>query len=388
MYKQMYNHMNMLFYKNTVKYAVFTAFGLLLGCGSESESEIVSQQSEVDTAIETAITQTTVSATANFTQSIATLNTEIDAFCDGAADTAKLTDLQSAWTNSFTSWYALLPFKFGPLTISDNSSDILDYIDYYRNATTANQTIFLNNSNTELNSIIDASGTITESDLSNSRPKALGLLTLETAIFRNLTDDSSLAADIVTDFNGQPEKCDAIQALGYELDRRANDIQNQWSNDYRSTGISYQTLFTKNQLEDYFPSFDDDGKGTPASETVVVAIQEYLDFIGNSNIATELNRYTNDTIWSALAKSIESIESTLDQSANTELTIYAIMKNNGYEQDVETIKANILQIKETISNKNITDFEAAAKALDGNFKTSVIDGLNINKGLTFADGDS
>ena len=264
----------------------------------------------------------------------------------------------------------------------------MDYIDFYRNATTANQTIFLDNSNSEINTLIDASGTISETGLSNSRPKELGLLTLETALFETLAGDSTTASNIVIDFNNETEKCDLIQAIGYELNTRTTTIQNQWKVDYRNTGISYQTLFSQNTLEEYFSSFDDDGKGTPASEAVVVSIQEFLDFIGNADIINELNRYGNDTIWSALAKSVDSIEKILDQSDTTELSIYAVMKNNGYEQDVETIKTNIIDLKDKITNKNITDFEAAAKALDGNFKTSVINGLNINKGLTFADGDS
>lgn len=380
--------MKMLNRNKAIAFSLITITSLLSGCGSESDSEIITSQSEVDLAIETAIKESTVPAIDDFALKISTLNTEIDNFCTGPADTTKLSTVQNAWKDSFNSWYGVLPFKFGPLSITNNSSAALDYIDFYRNATAANQTIFLDNSNSEISTFIDAAGTISETSLSNSRPKELGLLTLETALFETLAGDSTTASNIVIDFNNETEKCDFIQAIGYELNTRTTTIQNQWKVDYRNTGISYQTLFSQNTLEEYFSSFDDDGKGTPASEAVVVSIQEFLDFIGNADIINELNRYGNDTIWSALAKSVDSIEKILDQSDTTELSIYAVMKNNGYEQDVETIKTNIIDLKDKITNKNITDFEAAAKALDGNFKTSVINGLNINKGLTFADGDS
>jgi len=379
--------MKMLSKQYTMAFSLLTA-AFLTGCGSESDSETISSQTEVDIAIETAINASAVPAVDGFASNIATLNTKVDDFCNGTADETKLLALQNVWQDSLVSWYGLLPFKLGPLNITENSSATLDYIDFYRNATTANQNGFLNNSLAEINTLIDSATAITETGLSSKRPKELGLFTLETALFETLAGDSTTTSDIVTDFNNEPEKCDLIQALTYELNSRATSIQTQWKQDYRDTGIGYQTLFTKNQLETYFSSFDDDGKGTPASEAVVVSIQEFLDFIGNADIITELNRYGKDSIWLALAQSIESIEILLDQSANTELSIYAVMKNNGYEQDVETIKANILHIKDTINNKNTTDFEAAAKALDGNFKTSVINGLNINKGLTFADGDS
>lgn len=386
--------MKLLNLKHDFKIIALSVFlGTLYGCGSETESKITSHPTEVDMAIETAINNTIVLSVDDFSENIEILNIEIDEFCTGAANTSKLTELQDAWSDSLISWYQLLPFNIGPMSFADastNQSSNLDFIDFYRNATVVNQTSFLSSTNANLNTLIASSNPITETSLNNSSPQMIGLFTLETAIFDNLAGNSTSSTDIVTDFNTESEKCDVIQAIGYELNRRAMSIQNQWTLDYRNKGVSYQTLFTKNLLEEYFTSLSDgeDASGTPASEATTVSIQEFLDFIGNANIINELNRYNSDTIWLALTQAIDTIEKLLDQRENTTLTLYAVMESNGYEQDVQVIKANFNYIKEKISEKNIIDFEAAAKTLDGNFKTSVINGLNINKGLTFADGDS
>mgnify|MGYP003386257972 FL=1 len=359
----------------------------LTACGSDTESTIETPMTEVDLGVQTSVTNTVIPAVNGFSQSISNLNTNIDTFCT-SVNNSNLIALQGAWKSSFIAWYQLIPFQVGPLTLTDDNSAITNYVDFYRNGSVALRTSNLADINTGLNTLI-LGPALSETGLSNSLTKNVGLLVLETAIFSTILD-STTPEDIITEFTNTPKKCEIIQALGYELNNRATYIASQWNTNYRSTGQSYLSLFTKNELENYFSSFESqgDGIGTPASESLVVAIQEFLDFAGNADSFSELTRYSTDFLWNAFAASIANIESILDQSANTELTMFAIMKSNGYEQDVETIKENITAIKQAILDQNIVDFKATAKALDGNFKTSVIDGLNINKGLTFADGDS
>ena len=372
-------------------YLTVTAFAaltiLLSACGSDTESTIDTPMSEVDLGVQASITNTVIPAINNFSQDITELNASIDSFCSNVNE-ANLTLLQTAWKESFISWYQLLPFQLGPLVLTDDNAAILNYIDFYRNSSVVLRTSNLNDINSGLNALMSGAA-ITETSLTNTLSKNVGLLVLETAIYSTLSD-STTTSDIVTEFSGPSKKCDIIQALGYALNERTSFIKSQWTMDYRGTGENYLNLFTNNELEnfDYGSSFDNDNKGTPASETLIVALQEFLDFVGNSDSLNELTRFSSDVLWDAYAASIGSIESILDQSANTELTLYAIMKSNGYEQDVETIQTSLTFIKQAIADKNTVDFIAAAKALDGNFKTSVIDGLNINKGLTFADGDS
>ncbi len=368
--------------------AFLTLFVIAMaGCGSDSKSIIETQPSEVDLAIQHSINGSIVLAVTEFNQSIVTLNESIDNFC-GDKSTVQLEALQASWKSSFITWYKVLPFKFGPLANSDNSSAILDYIDSYRNATPANRISNLTNRIPLLTSLITAGDAITINNFSNSRPKDVGLLMLESAIFSTITNNTS-NVNIATEYTNTPKKCDIIQALGQELINRASHVEQQWNTDYRDTGKSYEFLFTNNELENYFSVTDVEGDGTgkPASEDLIVSIQEFLDFTGNAELFTELAIYS-DTIWSALDASINIIDGLLDQSSQSQLTLLSIIKNNGYEQDVSTIKENIAFIKQSIIDKNKIDFIAAIRALDGNFKTSVLNGLNINKGLTFSDGDS
>lgn len=380
--------MKMYMKTNYLTVTAFAALTILLSaCGSDTESTIDTPMSEVDLGVQASITNTVIPAINNFSQDITELNASIDSFCSNVNE-ANLTLLQTAWKESFISWYQLLPFQLGPLVLTDDNAAILNYIDFYRNSSVVLRTSNLNDINSGLNALMSGAA-ITETSLTNTLSKNVGLLVLETAIYSTLSD-STTTSDIVTEFSGPSKKCDIIQALGYALNERTSFIKSQWTMDYRGTGENYLNLFTNNELEnfDYGSSFDNDNKGTPASETLIVALQEFLDFVGNSDSLNELTRFSSDVLWDAYAASIGSIESILDQSANTELTLYAIMKSNGYEQDVETIQTSLTFIKQAIADKNTVDFIAAAKALDGNFKTSVIDGLNINKGLTFADGDS
>ncbi len=352
------------------------------GCGSDSKSTIETQQTEVDLAIAYSVSGSAIPATTEFKNSVTTLNTGIDNFCDNK-NTDTLAALQSSWQSSFITWYKVLPFRFGPLTNSDSASAIMDYIDSYRNATAANRIIYLNDRNPLLSSLKTSPDAITLTSFENSRPKDVGLFMLESALFATTANNTSPAL-IVAEYDNSAKKCDIIQALGQELANRASDIEDQWHTNYRSTDKSYEFLFTKNELENYFSVLDNDGTGKPASETLIVSIQEFLDFAGNAKLFTELTVNT-DTIWSGLAASIDTIDNLLNQSP---LTLLSIIKNNGYEQDMITIEENIILIKQAINDKNQIDFTAAIRALDGHFKTSILNGLNINKGLTFSDGDS
>ncbi|MEH6343998.1 MAG: imelysin family protein [Bermanella sp.] len=371
----------------SVLLATVLTFGMS-GCGSDTDSTITTSLSEVDLAIQHSINFTAIDAIDDFSQNIETLYNDVEAFCT-TTNTDTLSAAQSSWTNSYIAWYKVLPFQFGPLANTDNSSPILDYIDAYRNATDSNRSTNLAAINPLITTLMASGDAITQTSFSNTRAKEVGLSVLETALF-STTSNSTNPADIVSEFNAQSKKCNIIDALSYELTRRTSFVHAQWKNDYRDTALSYQYLFTNNLLENYFSVIDvqGDGTGTPASEELVVSMQEFLDFTGNANLFTDLTRYSTTTIWMALEESIITIENILDQTPETELTLLAIINNNGYEQDVETIKLNIATIKQAITEQNTTDFVAAVQALDGNFKTSVLDGLNINKGLTFADGDS
>ena len=371
----------------SVLLASVLTFGMS-GCGSDTDSTITTSLSEVDLAIQHSINFTAIDAIDGFSQNIETLYNDVETFCT-TTNTNTLIAAQSSWTNSYIAWYKVLPFQFGPLANTDNSSPILDYIDAYRNATESNRTSNLAAINPLITTLMASAEAITQTSFSNTRAKEVGLNVLETALFTT-TSGSTDTADIVAEFNAQSTKCDIIDALSYELTRRTSFVHAQWENNYRETTLSYQYLFTNNLLEDYFSVIDvqGDGTGTPASEELVVSLQEFLDFAGNANLFTDLTRYSSTTIWQALEASITTIENILDQTPETELTLLAIINNNGYEQDVETIELNIASIKQAITEQNTTDFTAAVRALDGNFKTSVLDGLNINKGLTFADGDS
>jgi len=364
-----------------VKTTVYTLTALLLSaCGSESD--IDQRPSEVDLGVKTSIEHVTLPAVAAFGQSAQALKTDITNMCASPVTDITLSNVQQQWQDTYRTWFSLLPFQFGPLVIQDQSSDLLDYIDVYRST----ESIVRSETNTQFQTWIDAQSDIEADSLTNERPANVGLYALETALFTTLSNDL-VSADIVAEFNSTPKKCDVVKALAYELSRRATEVVLQWTTDYRSTGVPYATLFSDNLLESYFSALDSDGTGKVSSEVLIVAVQEYLDFVGNAALFDDLT-INSETLWLSIKDSIDMIESLLDQSASTELSLFAIMASNGYEQDVATIRENLVLIRSAIDERSVIDTQTYLKALDGNFKTSVIDGLNINKGLTFADGDS
>lgn len=234
--------------------------------------------------------------------------------------------------------------------------------------------------------MLAASDTINAATFSNKRFNQVGLLALELLLFENSATQSNTTADITSEFQTTPRKCDILKGQANELNRRMTIVHNSWNEDYRDSGIGYRDLLVNKQLENTFTDSNDiDGTGTPSFTRLVVSTQSHLDYLTKRNITTSSAQVSN-SIWQALGNTYNSLQEFLAGTDNSSITLYQMM-DNGYDANITTLKENMKFFKLSIDEKNTVNFKSFSSALDGNFKRELPQSLNAELGLNFTDGD-
>ncbi len=361
---------------------------LLTACYTETSSSSTTAKTEIDIAIAEIVDNTVTPALDSFLQETDTLFNLTASFCDSTTKAENdLLALQAQWITTNNAWFKLSPYLLGPLTSPDFlTAEAFWYIDSYRQrgndstSTVRSDIATLLADNYDINSAV----------FSTKSFNKVGLLALEVLLFETSGSgsqyQSQLTADITSEYQNTPRKCDILTGQANELNRRVAIINNAWHKDYRETGIGYRGLLVNKQLESTFTESNDiDGTGTPAFTRLVVSTQQHLDFLSKRNITTQSAQLSN-SVWQALEHTQTSLQEFLAGTDKTSLSLYQMM-DNGYDANINTLKENMEFFKQSISDKNTTNFKSFSSSLDGNFKRELPDALGAELGLNFTDGD-
>ena len=252
------------------------------------------------------------------------------------------------------------------------------YIDSYR----VNGNNYMETVRSEIDSLLSSGDEINDSTFTNKTFNKVGLLALEVSIFETASSQSISSTDIINEYVADDTKCAILTGYSTQLLRRASIIDDRWTTDYQDSGSSYRDLLLSGQLEEI-----NGEDGSDATTKIVLGAQNYFDYLANRNVTDSVGTLAG-SIWSALDLSIGITEELMNGTDDSNLSLFDIIKNtNSNDQDVNTITDNLSYIRTTISNADKISLQAAAKALDSNFKVEVTTGLDINAGLSFADGD-
>lgn len=360
---------------------VFLATLFLTACGGTTSSSAYLElgNTELNMAATEAIDYTIIPAANRFQQQAQALVTSSASFCsDHNMTEDDLLALQQQWQATNYAWFELLPYRFGPM-INNEVLPSYIFIDYHRQrGSDSTDTIRAN-----IDSLITLnSGDEFTTRLSQIGANGLGLLALEVVIFEDAAQQSKDPMDIIAEFQSTTRKCDVLAEFSQKLLRRAEDIQQGWTANYRETGKSYRDLIIHNQLENAL----DDESGESAIKSIMVSIQEFYDYLAKRNVTTNVAQLSATT-WLALRRSLQSIEELLAGTEQTTISLSSIMKNNRFKQTVLATEENLTALALALEEKNTVNTQAIAGTLDGNFKRDIPEALNINLGLNFTDGD-
>lgn len=347
----------------------------LTACGGTRENdEATLSEGSLDLAIEQLTDATVVSAATNMATEVETLRSEIASFCS-SPDADSLSGLQSQWQNTALAWYQLLPFNLGPLD-DDLVFPNYQFIDSYRlRGTDYTETI-----RTDIDGWLVSDDTLDGDFFAGLAFNKVGLLALEVGLFETAADQDSTAAEVLSEFVNQPRKCDVIDGLAEALERRTDDVRDDWTVSYGDNEQSYRDLFLAGELED----------GSTPLVTLLTGVQEYLDYLDQRDVVNNVAQLSaSDSFdrWSLMTASMDSIEAILAGATTEQVSLFELMTAGGNASSVATVESNIAAAREAISSLDSTSFNALAATLDGNFKRDIPDSLDVSLGINFSDGD-
>lgn len=344
---------------------------LLASCGGERINDPVTvTEGSLSTAITQALDYSVLPAVNVFNTASNNLLSASEAFCS-APSASLLSNAQAQWKTTATAWFRLAPYRFGPL----NDDPVLpEYI--YIDSLRLRGTDYTATVRTDIETAISDSSTLDDAYFAAKNFQKVGLLALEITLFETVDTKSTTTSDIVTEFTNTERKCQVLTGLATQLSNRATRVSEQWNNDYDETGNSYRTTFIAGELSD----------GTEPLTLLITSVQEYLDYLQQRDVVA-ITAQKAGIAWPLVEASINEIEQLFSGTDTTTVSFRALMQTSGYQSEIAAVDDNIQAAYDAITAKDSVLFSVAAAALDGNFKREIPDGLEVELGINFTDGD-
>ena len=312
-----------------------------------------------------------IPAVDSFAQQTLKLSESANTFCATPTEN-QLTALQQNWKNAYDSWFRLANYVFGPLD-DDIIFPTYTFIDSLR----LRGTDYLNTVRVENAADINGTHTLDNRYFSNKTFQRVGLLALESILFETTSSDRSTAKpDIVNEFQSSSRKCEVLQGLTEQLQTHGQSIQHSWKVSTPNASSSYRTQFLDSTLDD----------GSDPISTLLTQFQAHMEYLQKRNVATTSAKLSQSA-WQGISAAIDEFSFFLSGTEETSISLLSLMTAGGFQISVEQINSNLEEVRLSIAAKNPDTLDIALGKLDGNLKRDIPDGLKVDLGINFSDGD-
>lgn len=345
---------------------------VLINCGGTRENDpVVASDSNLALAIEAAVDKKIVPTVEGFVVESNQLNATAGSFCT-VPDAESLTALQERWKSLSLQWYKLAIYNFGPLN-DDQIFPKINFIDSLR----LRGTNYLETVRTEVNDNMAGTHALDEAFFDQQSFQKVGLLALESLVFETAASEhSKISEDIIAEYANSSRKCEILKGLSRQIVKHAEYIQIGWKSDHKASGKPFRSIFLNNEIDD----------GTPSLTRLIARVQEHLDYLQKRRVATTAAQISGSS-WDNISASIDEVEELLAGTDEANFSFFNLMSSGGFQNSVESVKENITRVRQDIQNRDAAALEVSLGKLDGNFKREIPDGLEIQLGINFTDGD-
>lgn len=310
-------------------------------------------------------------AVEGFAQQAERFRADAAAFCTEPSS-GSLQALQNRWKALLGRWYRLLPYNIGPL-----DDDIVFPAYIFIDSLRLRGTDYTETVRGEITSTLASDDILDQPYFRALTFQNVGLLALEALTFETASDEHSTdLADVVGEYEDQARKCEILSGITNELVEQAEYVVNGWTVEHLDTGVPFRTIYLENELED----------GTDSVAVLLVSAQELLDYLHQRRVVN-LAAQIADQAWQAIGETIDEIEILLEGTEETPVNFFDVMEAEGFDQEVAIVRANILRTRDAIEQQNPDELTSGLRSLDGNFKREIPDGLKVELGINFSDGD-
>lgn len=357
-------------FKNAFIY--LTCIIVISGCGGDRKNDLVEATADtLSLAVEETVNKKILPTVALFSTQANQFDSSAEAFCDAPAS-ATLETLQQDWKSLSVQWYKLAIYNFGPVN-NDLIFPRINFIDSLR----LRGTDYTATVRTEISNNLASDATLDTAFFDKQTFQRVGLLALESLSFETAAGEhSQVNAEIIAEYENETRKCAILKGLSEQIVNHATDIQKGWNVAHNETGKPYKTLFLNDELEN----------GTPPLTELIGSIQAHLDYLQKRNVS-KIAAQIADYSWESISASIDEVDTLLNGTEQTNVSFFGLMTSAGFQNAVNLVKENIATVRQNIQDRDSALLEISLGKLDGNFKREIPDGLEVQLGINFTDGD-
>jgi len=314
---------------------------------------------------------TIIADVAAFDAEAADMRVDIDAFCASPSE-ASLGDVQTRWRSLSEAWNAIAPYNFGPLD-DDVIVPKMIFIESMRQrGTDYTQTV-----RDGILRGVEGSDTLDLAYFEGQTFDEVGMLALEVLLFEDSREGNSTAlADVVSDYESTPRKCEYLQGVAELLASCASQVERGWSESFDG-GAPFRETMTEPTLPD----------GTEPVAALLIALQQHLDYVKVRKLEGILDAQLSGHFYANTRSMLEALDELLSQPSEESFGLLERIEATGDAETVELVQANLAAAHSAAQNEDREALTAALGVLDGNLKREIPDALGIELGLTFSDGD-
>ncbi len=332
----------------------------------------------VQRALDTAVTDTVVPTIEAFAVRAHVLDEAVQAVCPAPSE-QELIDLQDKWIALADAWSAAAVYNLGPLN-DDLIAPTMIYVESMRQRG------------------IDYGDTVRESvdlGIAGEQPldanyfqalqfNRVGLLGLEVLLFEGAAPvRSSTVSDLVVDFQDEPRRCKYLKGISSLLAQRANDVHKGWTQDFEGLG-PYADIMRSPELAD----------GSSPIQSLLLSVSAHLEYIEKRKLngvrdmrIAHAARPQLNLFFSNLDRALQEIQDLVQKSEDGEPAIYNAMAHRGFSSEVARVQVALRLAREAAQRGDRTELADRTIALTDHFREEVPDGLGVDLGLNFSDGD-
>ncbi len=347
-------------------------FGLLVSlaaCSTEAPTPSGPSGPEV---MQSTVDHTIVPAFVGFREAAEGMRAEVDGFC-AAPDAAGLERLQGDWRALSSAWNAVAAYNLGPLDDDVVTPRILfiesmrqrgvDYTDTVRETYAA---------------ALGGSATLDEAHFDALTFNQVGLLALEVLAFEDArAGHSQLTDDVLADYLEEPRKCVYLRGIADRLLEDARTVEAGWTESFAG-GEPFSEAMLGTSLPD----------GGEPIVGLLIALQQHLDYVKVRKLEATLDAQRSGHFYANVMATLLALEELFEQPAPEEAVgIFDYLLAKGLDEDVELVRANLDAAKQAALAEDRVALTNAIALLDGNLKREIPDGLGVELGINFSDGD-
>lgn len=344
----------------------------LLGMGTCSETGGGTPLPSGSEIMGNMVTNTIVPDLTKFRDAAEAMGAGVDAFCS-TLDASTLDEIQGDWKDLSERWNAVAFYNFGPLDDDVITPKIIFVESMRQRGTDYTQTV-----RDELELALAGTDPLDAAFFDALTFNKVGMLALEVLVFEDSREGNSMAsADIVDDYQMQPRKCDYLRGVMDLLIGCATKVHRGWTVEFADSGEAFADTMTGEELAD----------GSEPVAALIIALHEHLAYVKDRKLEGILDAQLSGHFYPNVAATLDAIEELLVQPVEGSFGILDFIEARGFTDDVDEVKANLAAAKQAAEEGDREELAIAIGLLEGNLKREIPDGLGVDLGLTFTDGD-